>query len=538
MKTYLLLFLPLFLYANITLKELIDSPKGHVRNFNIWQYMNSDISAAEADTAYSLVDGYNNKIFNRYAKITQDKTIKEQYRCSRLDVDSLLNETNATCINHSLDLRTALKLNTLQRRRVLKILENKYPNKSELLNLMNSDNFIVDALNSSEKNYLKLFNSLGNVNREKYFNIKLSKERINALAKEKAFEKSIKYIVTDPKMRHMQESLLLLEPHEFSAISYFFLGLNALQFKATKKALFYFEIAQKKAYYQIDKDKALFWKYLVSKDSSVLKELALSSDINIYTLYAHEKQGVNVENYFTEQALKSKPSEINIQDPYIWEETLAKIRQADAQELNTMLEEYSSKDDDVLHAFIYSKAVKYKEHNYIMPYKKATKELSNDNKALLYALARQESHFIPSAISRSYALGVMQMMPFLIKALAKQEKETANLNEMFDPEKNISYAKKHLLYLQKHLYHPLFIAYAYNGGIGFTRRHLEKGTFRKGSYEPFLSMELMANTESREYGKKVLANYVVYKQILNEEVKITSLFETLTEPAHTDHFRR
>ena len=173
-----------------------------------------------------------------------------------------------------------------------------------------------------------------------------------------------------------------------------------------------------------------------------------------------------------------------------------------------------------------------------MPYQESTASLNNDTKALIYALARQESHFIPSAISRSFALGVMQIMPFLIEALAKQKKETAALEEMFDPDKNIKYATKHLSYLKKHLYHPLFIAYAYNGGIGFTKKHLLKGTFKEGSYEPYLSMELMANRESREYGKKVLANYVIYKKILNEEVKITSLFESLTEPSRTDRFRR
>ena len=50
-------------------------------------------------------------------------------------------------------------------------------------------------------------------------------------------------------------------------------------------------------------------------------------------------------------------------------------------------------------------------------------------------------------------------------------------------------------------------------------------------------MELMANTESREYAKKVLANYVIYKKIVGDEVKISALFETLTEPIYTDRFR-
>ncbi len=537
MKKILLLLFPFLIHAEISLDQLQNSPKGHVRNFNIWQFMDKDITPDEADAAYCLVDGFNSKIFNRYAKKTHDKTVIEQYRCSRLGAKALLEETNASCVDRGLSLSAAIKLDNEQRSRLCKVLEKENTSKKELLYLMNSDNFLLDTLNSGADNYLRLFNSLGDEERQKYFNIKLPSERINMLAENKAFNTAIKIIVTDPKMHRMKETLLDLGPHELSAISYFYLGLNALQFKATKKATYYFEISQKKAYFQIDKDKAVFWKYLVSNDETFLHELSMSTDINIYTLYANEKLGIKVQNYFTNLSLKEKKSDLELKDPYTWEETLTRIRSSKGEELDALMQKYSGKDDEVLYAFIYAKALNYTKHNYIMPYQEATSDLNNDEKAILYSLARQESHFIPSAISRSYALGVMQMMPFLVKSLAKEKNENISLEEMFDPDKNINYAKKHLAYLKKHLYHPLFIAYAYNGGIGFTKRHLLAGSFRKGSYEPFLSMELMENTESREYGKKVLANYVVYKKILNEEIKITSLFEMLTEPSRTDRFR-
>jgi len=537
MRKFLLFLAPLFLFADISLKELQDAPEGHVRNFNIWQYMQQDISPEDAQRAYELTKGYNHKIFIKYAKKTDDKKVLEQSRCSNLKTASLLNESNASCISQALNLSRAMNLSFRQRDALSQSLNEKHSDKSELILLMNSKSFVLDALKSGEKNYLKLFNSLGTKNRQEYFNVKLSAERINSLAQEKAFNRSIKYIVTDSKMHRMQESLLLLKGCDLTAESYFFLALNALKFKATKKASHYLEISQKKAYYQFNKDKAVFWKYLITNDEAFLNELSTSTDINIYTLYAKEKLDLEVKNYFSALELKDKPSQINLNNPYVWEKTLDVIRATKPNELTELLQRYNSKEDEVLHAFIYSKMHKYKEHNYILPYKKATESLSNDDKALLYALARQESHFIPSAISRSYALGVMQMMPFLIKALAKQKGESLTLNDMFDPYTNITYAKEHIAYLQKHLYHPLFIAYAYNGGIGFTKRHLLQGSFLKGSFEPYLSMELMANTESREYGKKVLANYVVYKKILKEEIKIIPLLEKLTVPAHTDRFR-
>lgn len=174
-----------------------------------------------------------------------------------------------------------------------------------------------------------------------------------------------------------------------------------------------------------------------------------------------------------------------------------------------------------------------------MPYDTLLNDLDTDSKAMLYALMRQESRFVPAALSRSYALGLMQMMPFLVKAMDKDvDADRKSLSDMFDPETNLQYAKPHLKWLQYRVYHPLFIAYAYNGGIGFTRRHLlNKGAFTPGPYEPFMSLELMRLTETREYGKKVLTNYVVYKKILGEPVSLIELCDTLLLPSKTDRFR-
>jgi len=173
-----------------------------------------------------------------------------------------------------------------------------------------------------------------------------------------------------------------------------------------------------------------------------------------------------------------------------------------------------------------------------MPYEDNLRDLSSDDKALVYAIMRQESTFIPSALSRSFALGLMQMMPFLVDAMAKDMKEKIDYNDMFIPEINLKYAIKHIEWMKKSLYHPLFMAYAYNGGMGFLRKYLKKGTFLNKEYEPYLSMELMSNRESREYGKKVLANYVMYKKILGEEISIIHLFQTLKYPKKTDRFRK
>jgi soluble lytic murein transglycosylase len=64
------------------------------------------------------------------------------------------------------------------------------------------------------------------------------------------------------------------------------------------------------------------------------------------------------------------------------------------------------------------------------------------------------------------------------------------------------------------------VAYAYNGGIGFVRRKVLPKFKYMGKYEPFLSMELIPYDESREYGKKVIANYVIYSQIFEKNITL------------------
>ena len=49
-------------------------------------------------------------------------------------------------------------------------------------------------------------------------------------------------------------------------------------------------------------------------------------------------------------------------------------------------------------------------------------------------------------------------------------------------------------------------------------------------------MDMMNNAESREYGKKVLANYVMYKRIMGEDISIVHLFDTLRVEKQSDHF--
>jgi soluble lytic murein transglycosylase len=51
-------------------------------------------------------------------------------------------------------------------------------------------------------------------------------------------------------------------------------------------------------------------------------------------------------------------------------------------------------------------------------------------------------------------------------------------------------------------------------------------------------MEKMTNIEAREYGKRVLTNYVIYMNKLGKPTRLLPYIEQLTIPSKTDRFRK
>ena len=314
-------------------------------------------------------------------------------------------------------------------------------------------------------------------------------------------------------------------------------GLALLRQNKAKQAAGYFERALKTYVKQYDIDKSLFWLYMSTKDDKYIKLLRDSCNINIYTLMAADTINGKYPKTITESLWKSSIWGFDIEDPIDW----AKVKQKmySGVDLDDLADDHKSQETIGIYTYLKAKACNYTESYFPMPYRDAMKHMTPERQALIYALARQESRFVPASVSRSFALGMMQFMPFLVKHVAKEKGEVIDLDDMFNPYKAIEYADFHLDYLTKYLHHPLFIAYAYNGGIGFTRRHIRNhSNFRKGPYEPYMSMENMKNEEAKEYGKKVLANYVIYLNKLGVPTRIFPLLKTLATPSETDKFRK
>ena len=192
-----------------------------------------------------------------------------------------------------------------------------------------------------------------------------------------------------------------------------------------------------------------------------------------------------------------------------------------------MSKEFYYSDAMGYYTFMLERASSYKKNIFALPYEEFLDGLSVDEKALIYSIARQESRFINASVSTSFALGAMQIMPFLVKDISKKFKENIKLTDMFIAKENIKYAIYHIEWLRKRLSSPLFISYAYNGGIGFTKRMLKSNLFAKETQlEPYLSMELVPYDESRKYTKNVMANYVIYKRYFKDKILIDSLLKS------------
>jgi len=542
MKPLLLLLVSLMLTADVLLEEINTKPPSLAKNFMIWRFLHQDITPTQADDAFYQYRNVNTRLFKAYAKKSDREEVKYTAECLSLPTKELVKSNDLSCVKMAFSPYKASVMSEKERNRLARLLDKKQTYTwIEMMDDLLQTQRVTDLSQYKPSTFMYLFLSAGMKFRQGHLNRPLPSVYLKEITKHWGFKRFVILVVTDSRYSQLQKELLKIDANtKMNSETHFYLAMNALEHNQKDNALEHLKKTHKLAYYRSHKDKALFWQYLITKDKKTLKTLADSIDINMYALYAKENLGIEVTNFYTTLPTNENNStRVDLSDPFVWNDLLIEIRATPKKDMKKLADKYANTEMLPLHSFIYEKASGYKEMGYIMPYDKYMTDLSKDDKAMYYALMRQESRFIPAALSRSYALGLMQMMPFLVKALDKSFKEERmSFDEMFSPEKNIAYAKKHIAWMQKSLYHPVLMAYAYNGGMGFTKRYITKDNcFTDAKYEPFMSMEMMVNSESREYGKKVLANYVIYKKILGQKVSIISLFDKLSQPAACDRFR-
>jgi len=525
--TALLFFSPLILVAKtITYEQISKMPRSNARNFYIWRYFKQDIPTSKAQKAFEKITFVTQKLFHAYAKKSPLNEIKEASRCMKLSHTKLLKEKDIYCAATALTKYKAAKMGRKNREKLFKKIAPHFKEIASWLEPMTKKDPTAYLLNKDPKTFIEIFTNAGGKYR-KQMDYNLPKEFLDKLSKENGFNKTVSKIVTNNSLVKLQKSLLKLKVSNYSHKTTFFLAMNALKQKNEKLALKLIKKASKNAYFKMDIDKTTFWKYLITKDKKILEKLSKSSDNNIYSLYAKEIKDKKLDTLITNIKADKKKAKHSINTPFEWLTILRNIKKKNSSELKKYLKEFTTKELLPVNAFIQERMFKYKRHPYIIPYREHFKHQKLDTQALILAIGRQESRFIPPSISSAYALGVMQLMPFVAKAIAKQKKEKLDLDDMFKPGKNLEYAQSHLKYLLNSLEHPLFIAYAYNAGLGFFNRVKKGGAFNGAQYDPFISMELIPYAETRKYGKKVLANYIIYKKLLGESTSVVALFDKL-----------
>ncbi len=138
------------------------------------------------------------------------------------------------------------------------------------------------------------------------------------------------------------------------------------------------------------------------------------------------------------------------------------------------------------------------------------------DRALLFALMRQESNFKTEAKSSAGARGLMQLMPGTAGFISGQRYRGWRRDKLYDPELNVTLGQKYIRHLldTPETGQNLFMAVAaYNGGPGNLRKWRRGVDFRD---DPLLFIESIPNRETRDYVEKVLANFWIYRDRLGQ----------------------
>ncbi|MDU7693609.1 MAG: lytic transglycosylase domain-containing protein [Helicobacter sp.] len=526
--------------AKITLDSIQNYPKGIARDFYIFHFINQKDSSNElALKAYNLALYKTPRLQNALSKKLPLELLPKEIYCKKLDFKTLLNQ-DTKCIESGLKLDDVLG-----------------KNQSDLANKLSSQHLknIVQTLKSAklDKNaifdatpaeIMQIFTSINKANKLDLFegftiNDRSKTKLIEIInAKNAGFDRAISQIVLDQNFKTLQNMLLDIDVSKLNASSnaYFYLAFNQVLNKKDvdkKLAKDLFKKAQDATNSGFYRDRALFWRYLMSQDSELLEELHKSNNPNIFSIYASYL--LKKEPEFDVSTLQSSKNNANfdVSNPFAWQEIRSSLKDADKNTFDAILAKLDSAP--TLPHLAYAKNIeeKYAKNYFLFAYDESKIWDNALDKALNYAIARQESQLIPAVVSPSYALGMMQIMFFNVPHFANEiykkndKKPAINEFDMFNPKTALAFGKYYIDELKEQFKSPLFSAYAYNAGPTFLRRLLKKGNLfvQNRDFEPWISMEQIPYEETRFYGMRVIANYVIYAKLLGVDLNLNNLLK-------------
>lgn len=512
-----------FVYA-VSYEFLASKPPSRARDFYALLFLQSTQDAARAQEIFYSVKDIKRAHVEALLKITQDAALKDYLKCQALAPEELVSAP-LECSLLGFSFVKAAELS--QSDKIVLALRYKDADAALAKILF----YMADAKHfktSNAQTAVKAFSLCGTKCRANKLDVRLSRGFIDALEAGYYLDRSVEHIALETSLNAISGSVLKLDVKNLGANAAFFYAMLALKKGNEALAVKGLKQALKHTKTSSGKDKINFWLWLITGAKEPRAGLTESTNINFYTVYFREKSALALPpNYKTAAPAlpRSKPLELKkTQDPFYLDAFLQRLRGASKQDLKHLLLELGGPHAEPFRAAVYSRLERFEYEYFINPWKKKLSALDKEYQALILALAKQESGFFPCALSHSYAIGAMQMMPFLIRSIAKTRKESAYLPDFFSVDRILPYAVSHIDYLRDiYKKNPLLIAYAYNGGSGFTNRLVVSKLFKGGKYDPFLSIELVPYKESRDYGKKVLTNYYMYRKILGIPVKMQDL---------------
>ena len=141
------------------------------------------------------------------------------------------------------------------------------------------------------------------------------------------------------------------------------------------------------------------------------------------------------------------------------------------------------------------------------------------DRALVYAIVRQESRFNPDAVSPKGAIGMMQLMPESAARAAGDDKLKSDPSQLFDPTFNLRVGQDYVTWLMQAGmgYDLLKVVAGYNGGPGVVLKASQ--ALGAQAADDLLLIESLPAFETRAYVQKVMAGYWTYRQIFGQDTR-------------------
>jgi soluble lytic murein transglycosylase-like protein len=138
------------------------------------------------------------------------------------------------------------------------------------------------------------------------------------------------------------------------------------------------------------------------------------------------------------------------------------------------------------------------------------------DRAVIYAIIRQESRFNPTAVSVSNARGLMQLLPSTANDIDRSYNFRRQPAQLFDPGLNMRLGQSYVRWLIDEFHNDADLGRvfaAYNGGPGWLRRWMAN---QPDNGDPLMLLETLSRTESRDYAERVLSHMALCRKALGQ----------------------